>query len=223
MRNVVMSVFNKLELRALNTFARTVVGSDNLWTCGTKRKPDKRTQIDYVGTSAMVDGDALPLTIANRCFQRSDHRPVVASLKFHCPVIIPHTEKRSMTGWTPNGESALHSFQEACVSSGFHCLRLDALQDTICGAAFATYIARFSIRARLSALSSPMKMARRRIACASPDSRREAVQAMRKLRRTRIKAANTKRLQQVALSSKRSSTLPLRLEVAGSLTADRQA
>eukprot|EP00973_Karenia_brevis_P027233 3757051-Karenia_brevis.AAC.1 len=54
MRNMVMSLFGALEVRALNTYLPE--GEINLdiqdtWTCGTRRPLQKRTQIDYVAGS----------------------------------------------------------------------------------------------------------------------------------------------------------------------------
>ena len=83
MRNLVMSLFGALEIRALNTFESGST-ADATWSCGVKRPLQKRTQIDYIGCSALVEGEAAPYSILNRCFLWSDHRPVISSLRILC-------------------------------------------------------------------------------------------------------------------------------------------
>eukprot|EP00959_Pyramimonas_sp_CCMP1952_P134308 2809779-Pyramimonas_sp.AAC.1 len=50
MRNVLLSLLGSLGLRALNTFAREGLDSpgEGPWTCGAKRRLERRTQIDYI-------------------------------------------------------------------------------------------------------------------------------------------------------------------------------
>ena len=69
MARMILSWFAALGVRALNTFSadgkdseecssQGVPDARSLWTCGTKRKLPKRTQIDFVGVSSRVKGES---------------------------------------------------------------------------------------------------------------------------------------------------------------------
>eukprot|EP00973_Karenia_brevis_P039649 5474620-Karenia_brevis.AAC.1 len=56
MTRVVEAWLISLQVRALNTFGSAEV--PEAWTCGTKRRMHKRSQIDYLCTTGGIEGTA---------------------------------------------------------------------------------------------------------------------------------------------------------------------
>eukprot|EP00959_Pyramimonas_sp_CCMP1952_P019854 419301-Pyramimonas_sp.AAC.1 len=118
MRNVVMSLFETLEVRALNTYNSSLSDSSaDPWTCGVKREAHRKTQIDYIGVSALIEGEAAPVSLSARCFTRSDHRPVYSQLKFLNPEPMELCRDLRLHGWAHISEAAGCLYQDLCVTS----------------------------------------------------------------------------------------------------------
>ena len=80
MSRVVLSWLASLGVRCLNTFG-TDCRRETLWTCGRKREPPNRSQIDYLAASFCVKGSAEATDIEANVFKDAvDHRPLVGGI-----------------------------------------------------------------------------------------------------------------------------------------------
>ena len=90
---------------------------DELWTWGRRRKRARKTQIDYVCVSGGITGTAAPLRQTVGILFKSDHVPVMASIRVPTPIQCARQKDfpKTTTGWGPIDEAAKHFFiNEAC-------------------------------------------------------------------------------------------------------------
>ena len=225
MANMMLAWFEALNLRALNTFAShsaSAPAREELWTCGTRRVLQNRSQIDFLAVTPRISGTARPESFPSRLFRASDHRPLLAELRGFAPLERTETPKRSLKGWAPASAADEESFQRKCVAlSGlslgeFH----TSVHKLVSTTPFTTTSSRqLSSRRSLNAL---VKQARAEVASASPSEYRSAVQCLRRVLRRRRKPRSGARLESVRRVPPR-HCLPMQMEVGGELTHDRSA
>eukprot|EP00973_Karenia_brevis_P027072 3736298-Karenia_brevis.AAC.1 len=80
MQERVLGWMQNLRIRAINTFGVQPARSE-LWTCGIKRQPHLRSQIDFIGLTSDLNGCSCPLNFMDMKAETPlitgmDHRPV---------------------------------------------------------------------------------------------------------------------------------------------------
>ena len=125
MQHDVLSWFEQLGVRALNTF-NDGMSPLGFWTCGWKRPLAKRSQIDFIAVSSTVRGNAHPVhdaTLQDHYYLRrgADHRPIISHVELEM-----HTERvcckpLSLKGWVAHKDDVSEPVQSMMPSLRLPC------------------------------------------------------------------------------------------------------
>ena len=224
MQSAVIGWMQALGVRALNTFGHQLGNVDPgvMWTCGTKRRLGKRTQIDFVCVSANMNGTASPSSVDAKCFRRSDHRPVTAHLVYDDSTFKVQCKERSLKGWRPAGEDELSMFQARCFEAAETCPDLSTFQARILDEARAIKFETSSQRRShfRNCFNDEVRRLKLLVSCCGEEERRKTVVMLRKAKQRRRRANNEQALGSLRLATTRRQ-VPIRLRVDGELSENR--
>ena len=228
MTRPVLAWFEALGIRALNTYfsaecyTEGELNKTKLWTCGTKRRLHKRTQIDFVGVSPGITGKAYPVDFEGKLFKRSDHRPLAGFVHLQRWMPALPVLERSLKGWRPDGEEQRNEFGRRCLE--FLSSDLIGIQTSVVDVAREIPHSTAGSRQwneRLS-INGPIKQTRRRVAeSRSVLGRAAAVKQLRQAVRQAQQSRGDWRLSTTSRPNMK-RRLPMSLKVNGILSCDRK-
>ena len=127
----VLSWMQLLGVRALNTFEQNT-NTESLWTCGTKRQLEKRSQIDFICVTSGISGGARALSNLDEIFKRgADHRPILADIYWEGQAIEVRVPPPKLLGWKPATCKDLETFQKQCLTEGILTSSLAGIEERL--------------------------------------------------------------------------------------------